>query len=310
LSTQRAQLPADDTMAFANAFWSALPSDVRAVLAEDHELAARLETAWQTAAAAWRELTVSAEHFGVWLAERSTDAAELDALLAPTALAELFLACACARGDRAAMRCLEACYFPLVRGALARMRLPADTVDEVMQGLRAQLLMRGRDGGPPGIAGFRGRGALGAWLSVNAVRAASKQLKRGKNQRSDGDAALQRLSAPARNVEEQYTRAWSRDAFERAFVMAMAQLSAREKTLLRLHYLDGVTIDQLGTVYRTHRATAARWLAAARQRLLDRTRAALIEELQIPLADCDSIIAAAQSQLELTLHRLFATRPR
>ena len=194
--------------------------------------------------------------------------------------------------------------------AIAAGRKLPDSVDEVMQGLRAQLLLPGRDGGLPGIAGFRGRGALGAWLSVSAVRAACKQLERGKNERSDGDAALQRLSAPARNVEEQYTRAWSRDAFERAFVAAMAQLTAREKTLLRLHYLDGVTIDQLGAVYRTHRATAARWLASARQRLLDRTRAALIAELQIPLADCDSIIAAAQSQLELTLHRLFATRSR
>ena len=119
-------------------------------------------------------------------------------------------------------------------------------------------------------------------------------------------AARQRLSGSARDVEGQYSKAWSREAFQKAFAQAMSQLSPRDKSLLRLHYLDSVTIDQLGGLYRTHRATAARWLAMARQRLLDGTRAALTAELQIPLADCDSIIQAAQSQLDMTFHRLFA----
>ena len=307
MSTQRAQLPEDDSTTFANAFWCALSAELRAALTDDDTLAPRLDAGWEAATCAWPELSVAPARFGAWLAERSAGLRELDAMLAPGTAAELYLACACAGGDAQAMAALEARYFPQVRGSLKRMRLPDHSVDEILQGLRAQLLVRGRDG-KPGIAGFRGRGALGGWLSVSAVRAACKLIKRGQDARSDGDAALERLSGAARDVEGQYARQWSREAFGQAFATAMAQLTAREKSLLRLHYLDSVTIDQLGGLYRTHRATAARWLAAARQRLLDCTRAALIAEHQIPLADCDSIIQAAQSQLDLTLHRLFATR--
>lgn len=297
----------DETSAFVDPFWSGLTADVRAELAGDDTLRARLDGAWDAATAQWPELQVSPARFGAWLAERGVSAREVDVMLTPTTAAELYLACACAAGDATAMAQLEIHYFPLVRASLARMRLPAHSVDEILQGLRAQLLLRHRDG-RPGIAGFRGRGALGAWLSVSAVRAACKLLKRGKDEKSDGDAALERLSGSARDVEGQYSKAWSKEAFTKAFAQAMAQLSARDKSLLRLHYLDSVTIDQLGGLYRTHRATAARWLAMARQRLLDGTRQALTAEHQIPLADCDSIIQAAQSQLDMTFHRLFATR--
>jgi RNA polymerase sigma-70 factor (ECF subfamily) len=307
VSTQRAQLPDDATIAFGNAFWEHLTAEQRAELSGDETLTARLDGAWDAATATWPELSLAPARLGAWIAERTVGARELDGMLAPTTAAELYLACACAGGDETAMAQLEVHYFPLVRASLARMRLPAHSVDEILQGLRGQLLLRHRDG-RPGIAGFRGRGALGAWLSVSAVRAACKLLKRGKDEKSDGDAALERLSGSARDVEGQYSKAWSQGAFQRAFAQAMGQLSARDKSLLRLHYLDSVTIDQLGGLYRTHRATAARWLAMARQRLLDGTRAALTADLQIPLADCDSIIQAAQSQLDMTFHRLFATR--
>jgi RNA polymerase sigma-70 factor (ECF subfamily) len=122
-----------------------------------------------------------------------------------------------------------------------------------------------------------------------------------------GDEALARLPGAAADIEKQYARRWSKEAFEQAFSGALGQLSDRDKALLRLHHIDGVSLEQLGTLYRTHRATVARWLAMARQRLLDGTRALLAERHRLPLAECDSIIREAQSQLELTLRSLLGS---
>jgi RNA polymerase sigma-70 factor (ECF subfamily) len=275
-------------------------------LLDERALRPRLAAALSIASAAWEEFALAPARFDVYVAERMTDAAALEALLASATLSELYLCCACADGDGAAIGVLEARYFPAVTRALGRMRLPQHAVDEVLQWLRAHLFLARRDG-RRGIAGFRGgRGTLAAWLSVIAVREACRLMQRDRRHAGNGDVELARLSGSERDVEKQYAHKWSQEAFQRAFVLALAQLNDREKSLLRMHYLDGMTLEQLATVYRTHRATAVRWLAAARQRLLDRTRATLVEQLRVPVSDCDSIIRSAREQLELTFQRLFA----
>jgi RNA polymerase sigma-70 factor (ECF subfamily) len=297
---------------FSGAFWCALAPAIREVV-DARAVEARLAMAWAAARARPAACELPPAVLAAYVAERVATVAELDAVLAPEVLAELSLACACARGDERAIQRLEASYFPQVAASLARLRLPGHVVDEALQWLRKHLLLARQDpdrsaghDGRRGIGGFRGRGALASWLSVSAARAAYKLVDGGRRDH-DGDDALARLSSPDGGEGELVKRS-SREAFERAFAEALAQLSNREKGLLRLHYLDGVTIDRLGGLYQTHRATAARWLAMARQRLLDLTRAALTRQLRLPLAECDSLIRAAQSRLDLTLHRLFATR--
>jgi RNA polymerase sigma-70 factor (ECF subfamily) len=303
----RVSIPAlNDARQFAATCWLGLASSVRELL-DVADTRARLLSALPQARVSWPTLTVAPARFAEYVAERISDAAGLEALLAPATLSELYLCCACADGDEDAIVALEANYFPSLVVALARLRLESHAVDEVLQRLRSQLFLQ-RSDGKRGIAGFRGgRGTLAGWLSVIAVREGYRLVKRERRDAGSGDAELARLSGSERDLEKQYAARWSRDVFQRAFTLALAQLDNREKSLLRMHYLDGMTLEQLATVYRTHRATAVRWLAAARQRLLDRTRATLVEQLRVPIADCESIIRSAREQLELTLHRLFAS---
>ncbi|MCA9656484.1 MAG: hypothetical protein H6712_33415 [Myxococcales bacterium] len=77
-------------------------------------------------------------------------------------------------------------------------------------------------------------------------------------------------------MELSYLRANDREAFARAFETATESLQTRERNLLRLNVVHGVSGTAIATMYGVHRATAKRWLAAARQTLLERTR----EELQ------------------------------
>jgi hypothetical protein len=93
-------------------------------------------------------------------------------------------------------------------------------------------------------------------------------------------------------------------AFKAAFAAAFSALAPRQRTLLRQQVLDGLTIDELGALYRVHRATAARWLERAREALLSGTRTALERELKVSATECESIMRLAQSQLHVSIRRL------
>jgi RNA polymerase sigma-70 factor (ECF subfamily) len=193
-----------------------------------------------------------------------------------------------------------------VRAALVVMRLDAAVIDEIVQRLRVYLFVAPGDGRPR-ILQFRGRGTLGSWLSVSAVRAAYKLLQRETREQANEDERLARVASGESNQEVKVAKSRYRDAFHAAFSAALLSLDDRDKNLLRQHYLDGLSSDQLAVLYRSHRTTVTRWLAAAKQQLLDRTRSHLMTKLRVPLADCDSIIRLVESQFDLTVHRLFAS---
>jgi RNA polymerase sigma-70 factor (ECF subfamily) len=264
-----------------------------------------LATRWRAACAAWPQLQVPVETFAAFVAERIPAEASAESVMSSLRVEELLLTCACARGDEQAIRLLEIHYFPLVLSALARMRLDPSKVDEVKQTLRRHLLVS-EDGQPPRICNYAGRGDLGSWLSVSAVRAAYKLLRKEKRGVNAEDDRLSELAMPDADIELKYTKENCRDLFRDSLRQAIASLADREKNLLRQHYLDGLTIDQVGALYHTHRATAARWMASARQKLLDRTRSVLMERLRAPLAECESIIRMAQSQAEMSFYNLLS----
>jgi RNA polymerase sigma-70 factor (ECF subfamily) len=75
---------------------------------------------------------------------------------------------------------------------------------------------------------------------------------------------------------------------------------------LRFHLLDGWSIDQIGERYGVHRATAARWVGAAREKLGEDLRKRLAERLAIPASQVSSIVALVTSAIEVSLDRLLA----
>jgi len=56
-------------------------------------------------------------------------------------------------------------------------------------------------------------------------------------------------------------------------------------------------------MYRVHRATAARWVAAAREALFEETRAR-VESVGVAGNELTSIVRLVQSQIHLSLTRL------
>ena len=147
---------------------------------------------------------------------------------------------------------------PGLRGAD---RCGPDFAAEVAQTVRQKLLVSPAPGQPGKIAEYRGAGPLGGWIRVIAVRVAL-DLKRAQSSpgRADSDADRPRRRWRG-DPEIALLRDLYRDAFRNALHAALAELSGRERNLLRFHFADGLTLDELATSYRVHRATIARWLA-------------------------------------------------
>ena len=239
-----------------------------------------------------------------------TFAAFLGARVAPTDLdvaraPDLFAACACSAGDGRAIRAIETRYFPDVDVALRKMGLAADRAEEVKQGLRRVLFVGDPSADPrvpPRIGEYRGTGDLRAWLRVTAMRAALKLLRKDGRETTNDDALLE-ARAQTDDPELSYMKATYRAAFKVAFQDALESLHARERMLLKQQIVDGLGIDELGALYQVHRATAARWVQSAREKLLARTRRTFMLNARISSDECESIMRLVRSQLDVSLHR-------
>jgi RNA polymerase sigma-70 factor (ECF subfamily) len=185
--------------------------------------------------------------------------------------------------------------------ASASRRLGGDAAftDEIAQRV-AERLWLGRGGGAPALAGYTGEAPLGAWLRVIAYREAI-DLRRGDSAPAGDDALVDRVVGAA-EPELAMLRRGYQAVFRACFAQALGGLSLHDRDLLRRHHLDGLTIDVLATLHGVHRATAARWLAQVRERLVAATRDALARELAGEV-DLPEVLAMIASQLEASLSR-------
>jgi RNA polymerase sigma-70 factor (ECF subfamily) len=249
----------------------------------------------------WTGIAAPPEAFVEEIDERLREEEDPLAALAGLPAEELFLAWACARGDRQAIRALDDRYLSAVGQWVAGVDSSPEFADEVRQRLSARLLV----GETPKIADFTGSGPLAAWLRVAALRTALNLVRESKARRNAESAGgglylVQRFAEP----ELELIRERHRPELERAVRAGLAQLSASERHLLRLRYLDDLGLQKIGRLHRVDRTTAARWVERAREHLLAEIRRELNQSLQLTPASLDSLIAALRSQLELDVARL------
>jgi RNA polymerase sigma-70 factor, ECF subfamily len=235
----------------------------------------------------------------VFLAHARGFAADDDELAALHA-ADLYLACACAHGVTEALAALEREHLARVREFVAGIAPTTDAVNELTQQLRARLLVA-EAGRPPRIATYAGRGSLGGWLRVAAVRLA-RDLWRSTTQHAP---ASDELEPTAVAPELGYWKQAYGEVVSRAVQEALASLEGEPRTLLKMHYVDGLSIDQVGLAFGKSRATGARMLAAARQTLLAAIRERMVGTLGVRAEEADSLLALVRSRLDVSLGRAF-----
>jgi RNA polymerase sigma-70 factor, ECF subfamily len=256
----------------------------------------------------WPTFTLSSDVFVTYLCDRLPDDVPCLLALRQTHASDLYLACACARGNVHALAAFdERCVSQLDR-VLRKMGFGVDVSAEVKQEIRVRVLFG--DGERPEILDFRGRGDLRSWVRVIAVRHALRRKSRTRREvATEDEELLHKMGVPG-DPELDHEKWVYREEFKRAFDGALRALSDRERTLLRQHHVDGLTIDELGRLYRVHRSTAARLLVRAREAVYEATRARMMSQLDVQSQDLDSILRMIQSQIDISLHALQGARKR
>lgn len=288
------------------AFFLALSEcGVTPALDERSELRELLPTVLETATRAWPTFAMPATRFAQHLARHAANTDAANAYLRSVHSADLYLALAAADGDAPAMRAFEHDYIARVGEYVVRTTVARDVVDEVKQRLRTTFFLAepGEDdpsARPGKLLEYSGKGPLGGWIRVSAVRTALNCLRAAGDVRS----ADKETNGVALDPELSFAHAAADNVFREAFREALAKLDAEARSILRLHYMQGLTMDQLAGMFHTSRSSIARRVAAVRTEILERTEQYLREERGLSATEVASLVRRADSQLNVTITKL------
>jgi RNA polymerase sigma-70 factor (ECF subfamily) len=243
------------------------------------------------ARAAWPALAIEARAFLDYAAARLGEGGP-----ASDHLGDLYLACGCAQGDAAALAALDEKFLAQVGAFVSGIERGSDFADEVRQALREHLLVA-RDGRGPAIADYSGRGALVRWLRVSAQRIALN-LRRGKKPRAE---PAEDLRVTSTDPELAWLRKSSQGQFAEALRAALAALTVRERNLLRLHFVEGLSTSDIAPLFHAHRTTIRRQLNECQQALLLGVRERLRAELKLSESQVESLLREGRRSLEISL---------
>ena len=176
-------------------------------------------------------------------------------------------------------------------------------MSDVLQTVRERLF----SGDVPRIRAYNGAGPLEQWIKVVAIRTAidlhrTDQVDPAHRGRLAGDGHAR----PTRDTSALMMKVEYKRELEAAIRDLVAPLSPRDRAILRLHVVEGVSIEKIAASYGVHRVTVARWVWTAGETLLDGLRGRFREKFGIVPREFDSMARMARSQLSIDLAGLLA----
>jgi RNA polymerase sigma-70 factor, ECF subfamily len=268
---------------------------------DGHDVPDDLAAALEAGRRAWPEIELGAAELAEFLAPR-LQLLPIDRVH----VTDLYLACACARGDERAIAEFRRAFARDLDALFARPNARGVDREDLVQRLVVHLFV-GEGDRPPRIVEYQGRGSLRTWLRVVALRVRLNAERR----LSDKDDPLTSRAEAAlhdeQDAELEFLKAHYRGAFRRALADALADLPASDRSLLRLQLVHGLSATGIADLYKVHRATAKRWLARVRDTVLSATRTRLQKELGVEHPELDSIMRLIGSRLEASVRRHLGT---
>jgi RNA polymerase sigma-70 factor (ECF subfamily) len=258
-----------------------------------------VEQLWRDARAAWPGLEVELPAFEAHVARCLGD--DPPSVAAALNGRDLYLACACAAGDAAALQAFEREVMPATAAAVRRFDPSPGFVDEVRQQLRAKLFVPAERGAAPKIASYAGRGPLVTWVRVVAVRLALDLRSAADRERPTTTSQLAELAPDTDDPGMRLLKERFAAEFKQALHGACERLNDRDRTVLRLRFVDGVDVDQIAAIYGTHRTTVSRWIRRIREELFAGTRDQLRAAMRLADSELDSMLRIARSRLDVSL---------
>ncbi len=179
---------------------------------------------------------------------------------------DLFLALACSLDDRIAWEFFADEYLPMLRRFAAFACRETGSADDLAQDIVERLLQDKER-----LSQYNGRSSLAGWLRIVVSNAAIDRVRRSRRlvslddfDDSRRDSALGEAKAGGETVEARMDDRWGL-VFCQVLADEIHALSARDRLLLSLYYLQGVPLKIIGAQFKVHEATASRWLDSLRR---------------------------------------------
>jgi RNA polymerase sigma-70 factor len=103
--------------------------------------------------------------------------------------------------------------------------------------------------------------------------------------------------------EALFSKGELRDAFESAVTEALAALKPRERLVMKLFLVSGMTLDAIGKSLGITRQAVSKTLARARETIVERVEASVQRTLKMTKEDLTSILRYVASQLDVSISR-------
>jgi len=287
-----------DPFPHSSVFWGKLPraSALRARAGIEEHLGQLLVKALAQRPTLSLDARGFVEHWATHLSHCRTPESEFDRLH----LGDLCVAFGCGHGDTEALRLFQVEFVPIAVSTIRGVDSSDAFVEEVTQQLLERILVAAP--GQPRILEYAGRGSLEHWLRAAALRLslnARRSARRAPDQLAV-DSQLE-VAAPTADLQFDILQARYGPDFGAALKEAMRELSSQERSLLRLHFLDGLSFNQIGAVYQVNKSTISRRMSHARETLLAKTRERLELRFNLGGLELDSLMRMLGPELQMSL---------
>jgi RNA polymerase sigma-70 factor (ECF subfamily) len=266
-------------------------------------LEARLREIVDKATAVWPDLGFDPERLVIHLARVIGD--DVAAGLAELYVEDLALGLACIDKLPGALTQVDRLCGAAIDTAVARIDRSPELRDEVRQTLWQRLFV-GTPDQAPRILSYAGRGPLAAWMAVAAQRTAL-DLRRAATRLAGADPAVDEVLPAEAHPEVDYLRMRYKSEFEEAVRDALAALPDRDRLLLRLTTVSGLSHEQIANIYKVNQSTVSRWIAKARADVLEATQQSVCQRLGVQRDEFMSLAGLLVSRIDLSISRVLET---
>jgi RNA polymerase sigma-70 factor, ECF subfamily len=238
---------------------------------------------------------------------------------------DLCLIIACEQGDEKAWNDLVERFTSTVRSAARSASPNEDAAEDLAQSIWAELygLRTRKDGSTASkLAYYSGRGSLAGWLrAVVAQLAVDVFRKQARLVQTEEDVDLDRLARETplaelqtafvsglHNPEQAISNRFAESDMQDALGMAIKELSANDRLLVKLYYFDNLRLREAGAVLGVHEATASRRLTKVHSELRRRVGEILIKERGWTQAETERSFAEVAQHLDTDLEGLLSNK--
>ena len=256
-------------------------------------------------------------------ADENAPGADVKAFVDGISADDLCLIIACERGDERAWEDLVKNFDATVKSAARKISQNAEDAEDLAGSIWAELygLKSSKDGErKTKLAYYSGRGSLGGWLravvaqlAVDGFRKTSKfvqieEPREFENLASEAAANSDngRIVQASQNPEENFTGKQTQKDVSNALKLAIANLDAEDKLILKLYYFDDLKLKDIGATLGFHEATASRKLARIQTEMRKWVEKILVKDFGWTPEETKRHLTDAASKLDIGVEKMFA----